>query len=283
MMVQCEICHVWQHGHCVNIPTEKYAPEHYFCEICKPELHPYNPHLLTDAKKRAGRQTMNSLDSISLEQVLQMSLDESTKRKRGDSDSDHSKKRVKRTVREQSSTSEKPMPSILYDDNIQTDLSTVEGTEDLSDAPKRVELLVPTPKTKRRNRRANSPNSTKGTSRMDDSAPLKPRNVPPRASLMEMCRRVRNVLEWAHRMQGNRSEVVNDTDAETYEMLERLVFQLETFQSRYRGIAYAQRRANVGTPLQSVAVGQKVEEIQLESVPAAEEFVADSQPPLVDE
>jgi hypothetical protein len=309
MMVQCEICHVWQHGHCVNIPTEKYAPDHYFCEQCRPDLHPYNPHLLanpqespsiqplSDGKVKRGRQTMNSLDSVSIEDVLQMSLDDqSSKRKRRAdknsppevSDSDESVKGSqtkrartnKRSVRDGSSASEKNIPTIEYDNasthGTDPDASAVEGTEEMSDVPppppklKDNLLFAPTPKTKKpRNKRAGSPGSVRGPGRgLDDSVPLKPRNVNQRASLMEMCRRVRNVLEWAHRMHGNRSDEVTAADEETYVMLDRLIFQLETFQSKYRSIAYAQRRANVVQPTPSQPAAPppaKVEEMVLET------------------
>lgn len=38
MMVQCEQCEAWQHNQCLLIPNSR-IPEHYFCEICKPEMH----------------------------------------------------------------------------------------------------------------------------------------------------------------------------------------------------------------------------------------------------
>lgn len=37
LYIQCEKCHVWQHGFCVGI--EEDVPEMYWCERCKPELH----------------------------------------------------------------------------------------------------------------------------------------------------------------------------------------------------------------------------------------------------
>ncbi|KXS22089.1 hypothetical protein M427DRAFT_129857 [Gonapodya prolifera JEL478] len=54
LMIQCEECGVWQHGECVNIPSRKYIPKHYYCDGCRPEDHPYNRHLLyakTTARK----------------------------------------------------------------------------------------------------------------------------------------------------------------------------------------------------------------------------------------
>jgi hypothetical protein len=38
MMVQCEQCEAWQHNQCLLIPNTR-IPEHYYCELCKPELH----------------------------------------------------------------------------------------------------------------------------------------------------------------------------------------------------------------------------------------------------
>jgi hypothetical protein len=37
-MIQCDKCHVWQHGDCVGILGEHDSPEKYFCEECAPDL-----------------------------------------------------------------------------------------------------------------------------------------------------------------------------------------------------------------------------------------------------
>lgn len=37
--IQCEMCSVWQHGNCVGIAEETDAPDIYWCELCRPELH----------------------------------------------------------------------------------------------------------------------------------------------------------------------------------------------------------------------------------------------------
>lgn len=40
LYIQCEQCSVWQHGYCVGITEgEDSAPDKYWCEQCKPELH----------------------------------------------------------------------------------------------------------------------------------------------------------------------------------------------------------------------------------------------------
>ncbi|KAI5448814.1 Histone deacetylase complex subunit [Naganishia albida] len=39
MMIQCDHCNVWQHGACVGIWGDEEAPDEYFCELCKPNLH----------------------------------------------------------------------------------------------------------------------------------------------------------------------------------------------------------------------------------------------------
>ena len=36
--IQCEQCSSWQHGYCVSI-TQDNAPDKYWCEQCRPELH----------------------------------------------------------------------------------------------------------------------------------------------------------------------------------------------------------------------------------------------------
>lgn len=37
--IQCDNCHVWQHGGCVGLTDESLSPEFYYCEECKPEFH----------------------------------------------------------------------------------------------------------------------------------------------------------------------------------------------------------------------------------------------------
>lgn len=39
LFIQCDVCHVWQHGGCVGIMDEGMSPENYYCEECRPELH----------------------------------------------------------------------------------------------------------------------------------------------------------------------------------------------------------------------------------------------------
>lgn len=38
LMIQCDLCLCWQHGHCNAIEREKDVPEKYICYICR---HPY--------------------------------------------------------------------------------------------------------------------------------------------------------------------------------------------------------------------------------------------------
>ncbi|KAK4697934.1 hypothetical protein P7C71_g222, partial [Lecanoromycetidae sp. Uapishka_2] len=37
--IQCDKCHVWQHGGCVGLLDETTSPEEYYCEQCHPDLH----------------------------------------------------------------------------------------------------------------------------------------------------------------------------------------------------------------------------------------------------
>ncbi|KAF5093734.1 hypothetical protein D0Z00_003892 [Geotrichum galactomycetum] len=37
--IQCDSCHVWQHGYCVGILNDQEAPEGYYCEKCRPDYH----------------------------------------------------------------------------------------------------------------------------------------------------------------------------------------------------------------------------------------------------
>ena len=38
-MICCERCNVWQHGPCVGVMSEHEAPDIYYCEECRPDLH----------------------------------------------------------------------------------------------------------------------------------------------------------------------------------------------------------------------------------------------------
>ncbi|THV77215.1 hypothetical protein D6D19_01616 [Aureobasidium pullulans] len=46
LFIQCDKCHVWQHGGCVGIMDESKSPDNYFCELCDKKLH----NVLTDSK-----------------------------------------------------------------------------------------------------------------------------------------------------------------------------------------------------------------------------------------
>lgn len=37
--VQCDNCHVWQHGGCMGLHDESIIPDEYFCEKCRPDFH----------------------------------------------------------------------------------------------------------------------------------------------------------------------------------------------------------------------------------------------------
>ncbi|CAD0010846.1 unnamed protein product [Aureobasidium pullulans] len=39
LFIQCDKCHVWQHGGCVGIMDESKSPDNYFCELCDKKLH----------------------------------------------------------------------------------------------------------------------------------------------------------------------------------------------------------------------------------------------------
>ncbi|KAG9002512.1 Plasma membrane sulfite pump involved in sulfite metabolism, partial [Tulasnella sp. 427] len=56
MMIQCEICKVWQHGMCVGIHSEALAPDTYYCEQCRPDMH---------ADLLASRQTAQNISNSS--------------------------------------------------------------------------------------------------------------------------------------------------------------------------------------------------------------------------
>ena len=39
LFIQCDVCQVWQHGGCVGIMDDATAPDEYFCELCRKDLH----------------------------------------------------------------------------------------------------------------------------------------------------------------------------------------------------------------------------------------------------
>ncbi|KAJ2730552.1 Histone deacetylase complex subunit [Coemansia sp. BCRC 34962] len=41
LMIQCEICQVWQHTLCMGIRDEAHIPDKYYCEKCHPQDHPF--------------------------------------------------------------------------------------------------------------------------------------------------------------------------------------------------------------------------------------------------
>lgn len=50
LFIQCDTCHVWQHGGCVGIMEESATPENYYCEQCRTDLH----KVLTGARGLVG-------------------------------------------------------------------------------------------------------------------------------------------------------------------------------------------------------------------------------------
>ena len=37
--IQCDDCHVWQHGGCIGLMDETMSPDFYYCEQCRPGYH----------------------------------------------------------------------------------------------------------------------------------------------------------------------------------------------------------------------------------------------------
>ncbi|EPS45662.1 hypothetical protein H072_364 [Dactylellina haptotyla CBS 200.50] len=94
LFIQCDQCHVWQHGLCVGIRDKALAPDNYFCEQCKPENHTlyekkggrtystyigFGPERIEVAKDlpQKRRSTMNSRDAAYDEQILHQVLEQS--------------------------------------------------------------------------------------------------------------------------------------------------------------------------------------------------------------
>ncbi|KAF3919735.1 hypothetical protein ABW20_dc0107428 [Dactylellina cionopaga] len=62
LFIQCDQCHVWQHGLCVGIRDKALAPDNYFCEQCKPENH-------TLYEKKGGHHSKRQRTSDSPEKI----------------------------------------------------------------------------------------------------------------------------------------------------------------------------------------------------------------------
>ncbi|KAK6336259.1 hypothetical protein TWF696_001820 [Orbilia brochopaga] len=94
LFIQCDQCHVWQHGLCVGIRDKALAPENYFCEQCKPENHTlyekkggrtystyigFGPERVSPTKEHhtKRRSTMNSRDAAYDEQILNQVIEQS--------------------------------------------------------------------------------------------------------------------------------------------------------------------------------------------------------------
>ncbi|KAI7904863.1 uncharacterized protein BX663DRAFT_503833 [Cokeromyces recurvatus] len=78
LMVQCDKCEVWQHCECMGLDQPN-IPDHYYCELCKPENHKivssYNGRVkrqyISLERTPKKRTTLNSREaSMSLEDVL---------------------------------------------------------------------------------------------------------------------------------------------------------------------------------------------------------------------
>ncbi|KAK6540888.1 hypothetical protein TWF694_008271 [Orbilia ellipsospora] len=94
LFIQCDQCHVWQHGLCVGIRDKALAPDNYFCEQCKPENHTlyekkggrtystyigFGPERVDTSKDHPTkrRSTMNSRDAAYDEQILNQVIEQS--------------------------------------------------------------------------------------------------------------------------------------------------------------------------------------------------------------
>ncbi|KAG0215913.1 hypothetical protein BGX31_000748 [Mortierella sp. GBA43] len=74
-MIQCETCKVWQHCPCVGLGDGEITPDKYYCECCRPDIHPYkilNGQLVSNSQKPTKkRSTMNSKEaSIPMDLML---------------------------------------------------------------------------------------------------------------------------------------------------------------------------------------------------------------------
>lgn len=71
LFIQCDKCHVWQHGYCVGFSSASDVPDVYYCEKCEPSLHEVverpngrtSTYLPSEKSKRSKRRSSSISDS----------------------------------------------------------------------------------------------------------------------------------------------------------------------------------------------------------------------------
>ncbi|KAK6342961.1 hypothetical protein TWF718_008340 [Orbilia javanica] len=141
LFIQCDQCHVWQHGLCVGIRDKALAPDNYFCEQCKPENHTlyekkggrtystyigFGPERVDPNKDHhtKRRSTMNSRDAAYDEQMLHHVLEHSKQQEEKKSTGSRSRKRGTSETSDEHSTKrqrtsdspEKKEPTPVHDE-----------------------------------------------------------------------------------------------------------------------------------------------------------------------
>ncbi|KAF3122561.1 hypothetical protein TWF703_001212 [Orbilia oligospora] len=141
LFIQCDQCHVWQHGLCVGIRDKALAPENYFCEQCKPDNHVlyekkggrqystyigFGPERVDPNKDHhtKRRSTMNSRDAAYDEQMFHQALEQSKQQEERKSTGSRSRKRGTSETSDEHSTKrqrtsdspEKKEPTPIHDD-----------------------------------------------------------------------------------------------------------------------------------------------------------------------
>ncbi|KAL1296671.1 hypothetical protein AAFC00_000151 [Neodothiora populina] len=97
LFIQCDKCHVWQHGGCVGIMDESKSPENYFCEMCDKSLHnvmsdsrgqrysrylPLYPHEAKSARKASFTKDSDAKATKERENVSRASVDSTAAKRR---------------------------------------------------------------------------------------------------------------------------------------------------------------------------------------------------------
>lgn len=240
LYIQCDKCSVWQHGYCVGLFTDEEAPDKYWCELCKPELHIHieevnelprtlykpvnerrpklleNQEMLEEAKGSGRSRRVQRTASGSQDTKI-------TRKERRQLDEDYDKQ-LERALRESAKES-----GIVYEEKngrglkrrSRESLDSVKGRSDCDSNGNNVtkngdtvesdrdELKNKRQKSKPRSSKPRSLKSNSGDKSQSEqftkdellSQPSKPRFVNEKSSIYELRKRTGAILEWLGRSQ----------------------------------------------------------------------------------
>lgn len=225
--IQCESCSVWQHGYCVGILDAKDAPNQYWCELCRPDLH--NLVVNGDSEKRSvyvpvaekrmsksdhkdesrpRRERVRSQDA-EYEQMLKKALEESAKEMGVKAEEANLSSLELPKTRSRHVT--KPTEDVKEEIPVEENQNPI--PEDVSKKPSSpIEQVVEQPKkVKKPNGKHSKPPKPKKAASTNPQV-SKPKLPSAKISISEMRKRVGGVLEFVGR---NQMELLNQKNERT--------------------------------------------------------------------